>query len=82
MLMRSWIAMPSGVGGLPSDRPSSTRLAPAAMLQLHLHEVDPGDLFGDGVLHLQARIGLDERELRVAAWAAASTRNSKVPTLR
>jgi hypothetical protein len=31
MLMRSWIAMPRGAGTCEGDRPSSTRLAPAAM---------------------------------------------------
>ena len=29
---------------------------------LGLHEIDAGDLFGDGVLHLQACVGLDEHE--------------------
>ena len=53
----------------------------ARHLDLRPHEIDPRHLFGDRVLDLQARIGLDEREAWAAPVAPQSTRNSKVPRL-
>ena len=46
-------------------------------LDLRLHQVHACDLFGDGVLDLQARIGFDEDVGQDSE--ARSTRNSKVP---
>ena len=40
--------------------------APAASCELGADEVDAGHLLGDGVLDLQARVGLDEDEARRA----------------
>ena len=46
---------------------------------LRLHQVDVGDLLGDGVLDLDPRVHLDEDVL--AGPSPASTRNSTVPAL-
>src|SRR5690606_28751235 len=43
--------------------------APARDLELPLHQVDAEDLLGDGVLDLDAGIGLDEEELLALARA-------------
>ena len=51
----------------------------ARQTQLRLHQIDAPHFLGDGVLDLQARIGLDEAE---EVRRASSTRNSKVPRLR
>ena len=42
--------------------PDLRQSAPRGDLDLHAHEVEPVGLLGDGVLDLQARIGLDEHE--------------------
>ena len=65
-----------GRAAAPS-RPVLARSDAAGQPQLRLHQIDAPHLFGDGVLDLQARIGLDEEEVR-----SPSTRNSKVPRLR
>jgi len=41
--------------------------ASAGQLNLGLDQIHPGDLFGDGMLDLQARVGLDKGKGRVAA---------------
>ena len=52
MLTRSWMAKPRGLS-------TSGRIA----AQLRLHQIDAPHFLGDGVLDLQARIGLDEEEV-------------------
>ena len=52
-------------------------LVPLGDADLRLHQVAHGDQFGDGVLDLDARVGLDEVEAALR-W---SIRNSTVPAL-
>ena len=73
MLTRVWIAIPRTAAGAPTTSwPSAT--IPAGNLswwndcaagdsQLHGHQIDPGDLLGDRVLHLDPGVDLEEDEL-------------------
>ena len=79
MFTRTWTAKPRGAAhGLLRQAEVGQGRA-AGQLELGLHEVDAGDLLGDGVLDLEPRVGLDED---VSAAPSASTRNSNVPRLR
>ena len=60
-------------------RPASR---PAASSSCSCTRSMPVHLLGHGVLDLQARVGLDEREPCVAPRRRVSTRNSNVPRLR
>ena len=52
------------VGGDSGRQPQLVnRTRRAAMAQLHGHQVDPGDLLGDRVFHLDPRVDLEEDEL-------------------
>ena len=44
----------------PAPGPMSGSVSPAAIAQLRLHQVDVGNLLGDGVLDLDAWVHLDE----------------------
>ena len=65
--MRTCIAMPRGAGHLGLAQPERGQRPPRGQLELQPDEVEPGHLLGHRVLHLQARIGLDEGEGRVLA---------------
>ena len=68
MLTRTCTAKPRGAGTAACASPRLGERRPGGELELQPHEVEPGDLLGDGVLDLQARVRLDEREaLAVAA---------------
>ena len=45
--------------------PEFRERATGSKLNLQLDEIDTGHFFGDGVLDLEARVGLDEREARL-----------------
>ena len=49
-----------------AGQPQLGQRRPARHAQLRLHQVNARHLLGDGVLHLQPRVGLQERERRVA----------------
>ena len=66
VLTRSWIAKPRGAGEPPAS-PRSASERPLASSSCSRTRSTPGDLLGDGVLDLEARVGLDERERRVVA---------------
>ena len=57
--------MPRGAAMSCCRSSSVGQRAPGGDLQLRLDQIDAGDLLGDGVLDLQAHIGLDEGDRRV-----------------
>ncbi len=74
---------PARLGNVRLLQPELRERAACRQLNLQLDEVDARHLFGDGVLDLEPRVGLDEREACLVIFADASplTRNSNVPRL-
>ena len=75
---RAWTANPRARDGVLVAEPELGERRAGGDAELGLDEVDAGDLLGDGVLDLDARVALDEE---VLAASRATTRNSTVPAL-
>ena len=55
---------------------------PLGDAQLLAHEIEPRDLFGDGMLHLQTRVDLEKKELLAAQQKLHGARRGVAQRLR